>query len=234
MLEQEKIVAGQKAAEMVRTGMVVGLGTGSTSARMIQALGTRIKEGDIEIRAVCTSSRTEDLARSLGITILPLSKATPIDLYLDGADEVDPQGRMIKGGGGALLREKLVATNSARRIIMIDSSKKVKKLGGFPLPVEIVRFGHDVILAEIESLLPKCRAHLRTDGVGDPYQTDEKHHIVDITFEDHIDDPEALDAALLRIPGVVETGLFFNLCDVLITGGNDDATVEILKPEPVQ
>ncbi|MCC5875147.1 MAG: ribose-5-phosphate isomerase RpiA [Candidatus Sumerlaeia bacterium] len=229
MLDQEKIMAGRRAAEMVKSGMIVGLGTGSTSAKMIQEVGARVKAGELEIRAVCTSSRTEEMAKSFGIPILPLSKAHPIDIYLDGADEVDPEGRMIKGGGGALLREKLVATNSACRVIMIDSTKKVAKLGGFPLPVEIVRFGSDVILAEIEKLLPDCRAHLRTDGVGEPYETDERHHIVDVIFQDHIDNPEKLDNDLLKIPGVVETGLFFGLCDILVTGAQESATVEVLN-----
>lgn len=228
MQDQEKAMAGRRAAEMVESGMIVGLGTGSTSAKMIQEVGARVKAGELEIRAVCTSARTEEMAKSFGIPILPLSKAHAIDLYLDGADEVDPLGRMIKGGGGALLREKLVATNSARRVIMIDSTKKVAKLGGFPLPVEIVRFGCDVILAEIEKLLPNGRAHLRTDGVGEPYETDERHHIVDVVFEDLIDNPEKLDMDLLKLPGVVETGLFFGLCDVLITGSEDTATVEVL------
>lgn len=229
MWEKEKESAARHAASLVESGMVLGLGTGSTSAKMVHEIGKRVKTGDLSIRAVCTSARTEEIARSYGIPLLPLTAGQPIDLYLDGADEVDSQGRMIKGGGGALLREKLVACNSRRRVIMIDPSKRVEQLGNFPLPVETVRFGHDVILAEL-ARVPGCHPQLRMNGIGEPYTTDENHYIADCHFDETFDDPEALNVGLLKIPGVVETGLFFGLCDLLVIGGPGDATTESFPP----
>lgn len=229
MWEKEKESAARHAASLVQSGMVLGLGTGSTSAKMVHEVGRRVKLGELTIKAVCTSARTEEIARSYGIPLLALSSNQPIDLYLDGADEVDAAGRMIKGGGGALLREKLVASNSRRRVIMIDPSKRVDHLGNFPLPVETVRFGHDVIIRELGKI-PGCRPQLRMNGVGEPYATDENHYITDCHFEETFSDPEALDTAILRIPGVVETGLFFGLCDLLVIGGAESARTEEFAP----
>lgn len=218
--EEEKKRAGRYAADLVQGNQVVGLGTGSTARHAIARLGERMAAGELSIRGVCTSRDTEQLAREAGIPVLPLSAQHPIKSYIDGADQVNPQGTLIKGGGGALLWEKMVATAASRRIIIVDGSKTVPMLGKtFPLPVEIVRFGHTTILERLEAV-PGCRPVLRQKG-GEDYVTDEGHFIADCHFDDGIDDAESLNTRLKLITGVVETGLFLGLCDVLVVGRGD-------------
>ncbi len=218
--DHEKTLAAKAASELVEDGMLVGLGTGSTSEKMVHFVGQRIQAGELSIEAICTSSGTEKAARQYGIPICSLSNDRPIDLYLDGADEIDGEGSMIKGGGGALLREKLVATHATRRVIMTDSSKQVECLGrAFKLPVEIVRFGFATTIDRIKKTA-RCEVHLRLAD-GELFVTDEGHYIVDCELPDGIASPRETDLKIVSIPGVVETGLFIDLCDELIVGSGD-------------
>ena len=230
--DQQKDLAAARGAALVEPGMIVGLGTGSTSGRMVRHLGARMRELGFRVRAVCTSSVTEFIAREEEIEIIPLAPEHPIDLYLDGADEIDPQGVMIKGGGGALLREKLVARHARRRVIMVDESKRVARLGSFPLPVEVVTFGAPVTAAQIAEVTGG-RVAIRLDKAsGTPFPTDEGHLIVDVRLPGLIADPAALHARLLALPGVVETGIFAGLCHQLIVGtATGVETVEFTQQE---
>ncbi|MCC6547638.1 ribose-5-phosphate isomerase RpiA [Candidatus Sumerlaeota bacterium] len=218
-LDEQKKNAAVHAVSLIRTGMTVGLGTGTTAAFALHAIRERMEREGLVILGVCTSSGTQDLANRLSIPTAPLSTATNIEIYIDGADQIDHDGNIIKGGGGALLREKLVAVNSARRVIMTDASKRVDKLGGRVfLPIEVVRFGHDTTISRIASGV-RCTPHLRRKG-GVAFVTDEGNHIVDCEFPDGIASPPSLAQTLDAITGVVETGLFIGLCDLLIVGSD--------------
>lgn len=209
--------AAEEAALLVQSGMVVGLGTGSTAAFAVEAIGRRLAAGDLaDIRAVPTSTRTLTQADGLGIPLTSLNEVPRLDLTIDGADEVDAQGDMIKGGGGALLWEKMVAAQSDRYVIVVDEGKVVERLGRFPLPVEVVPFGWRTHLTAIEALgaTPKVRLG---DG-GKPFKTDEGHFIIDCRFDGEIRDPEAVHHTLKRRPGVVETGLFLGFGPTVIVG----------------
>ncbi len=218
--EQEKENAAKAAVEYIKDGMLVGLGSGSTSAFMVRFLGDRIAEG-LSVRAVPSSDKTEALARSRNIPLTNLDEVGRLDIYIDGADEVDDHFNMIKGGGGALLREKILAHNSKLRIIIVDSSKGVKKLGAFRLPIEIVPFACNQIIGQLEKmgLKPVLRKNM-----GRNYITDEKNFILDVDITE-IQDYQSLNDALLAIPGVVETGLFLNHLDMLIVGNGDGVMV---------
>ncbi len=201
--------------------MLVGLGSGSTSAIAVEEIGERIRRRELSIEAVCTSKRTEEIARRAGIPVRPLT-ARVIDLYIDGADQVDAQGRMIKGGGGALLREKMVAGNSRRHVIVVDESKPVTNLGvGFPVPVDIVPFGVDHLIDRIRKASGGHPVLRRNAGASDPRLSDDGNLIVDCHFEHGIEQPEEVAARIRDIVGVVEVGLFFGLCDTLIVGHDD-------------
>ncbi|MEO8376324.1 MAG: ribose-5-phosphate isomerase RpiA [Candidatus Sumerlaeota bacterium] len=218
-VDQQKKNAALHAVSLINSGMTVGLGTGSTAAFALHAIRDRMDKEGLQIVGVCTSTGTEQLASKLGIHIEPLSSKTKIELYIDGADQIDGAGNIIKGGGGALLREKLVAVNSARHVIMTDSSKKTDRLGvKVFLPIEIVKFGFDTTIDRIAALT-KCVPHLRKKGV-ETFVTDEGHYIVDCEFAGGIADPPKLSATLDHIPGIVETGLFIGLCDLLIVGSD--------------
>jgi ribose 5-phosphate isomerase A len=209
-----KQMAGEHAAIFVRHGMVVGLGTGSTVAFTIKRLGRAVKEG-LDIIGIPTSVESEELAKSLGIRLSSLEEHPEIDLTIDGADEVDPNFNLIKGMGGALLREKIVAKASKTEIIVADESKMVDVLGvKTPVPVEVVRFGWSVTKIKLERL--DCVAVFRKKGEA-PYITDNGNYILDCKFES-IENPYELEKELNNIPGVVENGLFLDIAKKVILG----------------
>ncbi len=219
-MTEKKRMAGRKAVDWVRNGMVLGLGTGSTTYYALERIGELCREG-FDLRGIPTSSGTEELARKFGIPLTSLDEVSRIDLAIDGADEVDPQLRLIKGMGGALLREKIVASASKEVIIAVDDSKLVDALGTrSPLPVEVIRFGHRRTKEAIESL--GCRAELR--GKEAPFVTDTGNYIYDCSFG-RIDGPEELEKALNLIPGVVENGLFIGLASKVVIATDKGATV---------
>jgi len=214
--EDMKKIAAEKAVEYVEDDMIIGLGTGSTVAYAIKKLGEKIKKG-LRVEAVPTSQQTKKLAAEQGVPLIELDESTIIDLTIDGADEVDSELNLIKGGGGALTREKIVAYHSERVVIVIDESKIVKRLGcDFPVPVEVVRFGWSATKKAIEGLGGRCELRRIMNEV---YITDNQHYIIDCDFGP-IDAPEDLDVALHNIPGVIETGLFIGLADEVIVGSN--------------
>ena len=212
--QSEKELAGRAAAELVVDGNIVGLGTGSTAYFSVVALGERVKAG-LKIVGIPTSVATEELASAVGIPLSTLDQHPEIDITIDGADEVDPQLRLIKGGGGALLREKIIATASKKMVVVADSSKLVPALGKFPLPVEIIPFARTVLEKKIAALGASCKLRSRTDGA--PFVTDEGHHILDCSFG-KIADPPALARTLSDMPGVVEHGLFIGIAKLAIIG----------------
>jgi ribose 5-phosphate isomerase A len=222
--ENEKELTGRAAAQMVRDGDVVGLGTGSTAYFTVIALGERVKAG-LKIIGIPTSVKTADLARSIGIPLTTLDEHPEIDITIDGADEIDPKLRMIKGGGGALLREKVVASASKKMVAVVDSAKTVPVLGKFPLPVEIIAFARVVVEKKMVALggSPKLRA--KADG--SPYITDNGNEILDCSFG-QIADPPALALILSNTPGIVEHGLFIGIASLALVarGGR----VEEMRP----
>ncbi|MFC3799911.1 ribose-5-phosphate isomerase RpiA [Cohnella sp. GCM10012308] len=211
--------AGAEAVKLVEDGMLVGLGTGSTAYWAIMEIGNRVKAG-LKITAVPTSIRSEELARSLGIPLVPLDDILPggIDLTIDGADEADENLNLIKGGGGALLREKIIAANSKRLVIVADASKEVATLGQFPLPVEIVPFGSKLTMGCLEAL--GGHPALRLIQGDEPYVTDNGNYIADCRFG-VIEDAAALETTLNLIPGVVENGLFVGMAERIVIGRED-------------
>lgn len=209
----EKQRAGERAAEFVQDGMTVGLGTGSTALWTIRRLGERVRAG-LRMRGVPTSRQTEELATELGIHLTDFHHVTELDLTIDGADEVGPGLSLIKGAGGALLREKLVASASRRLIVVADSSKVVPVLGAFPLSVEVVPFAHEVTLRRLAAV--GCQPTLRMRG-DQPFVTDNGNLIADCRFGT-IPDPAATERALKLIPGVVESGLFVGMASVVVIG----------------
>ena len=222
--EQEKELAGRAAAELVRDGDVVGLGTGSTAYFAVVALGERVKSG-LKIVGIPTSEATAELARKVGIPLATLEQHPEIDIDIDGADEIDPQLRLIKGGGGALLREKVIASASKKMVVIADSAKTVPVLGKFPLPVEIIPFARAVIEKKIASLGATGKLRLKPDG--QPYVTDNGNQILDCNFG-KISDPPALAKELSNTPGIVEHGLFIGLATVALIGYGNSVR-EILK-----
>ena len=228
-IDTAKFVAARRAADMVEDGMKVGLGTGSTAAWLVRCLGEMVQGEGLRFRAVPTSNRTAELACDVGIEVISLDEAKWLDLTIDGADEVDPNLNLIKGGGGALLQEKIVATASDRMVVIADSSKQVSRLGAFPLPVEVVPFGWQTTKMLVEEALINVdvmgrESSLRMTG-DSPYVTDEGNYILDLHLR-RIGEPWPTSLVLNQIPGVVENGLFIDVCDVLITGSGD-GTVEM-------
>jgi len=214
-IDSLKKAAALTAIEFVRDGMTVGLGTGSTAKHMVMALGEKVRAG-MKLRGVPTSRETAELARQEGIPLIDQNNAWIIDVAIDGADQVDPDFNLIKGGGGALLKEKIVAASAKQFIVLVDHTKRVPVLGGlFPLPIEVVHFGWGSTAREIEALT-KSRVVLRERN-GTPFKTEAGNMIVDVHI-DRIDQPRELEIALNNIPGVVETGLFVKRTDVLIVG----------------
>ncbi|EJQ51776.1 ribose-5-phosphate isomerase [Bacillus wiedmannii] len=210
-----KQLAGEYAANLVKDGMKVGLGTGSTVYWTIQKLGERVKEG-LSFQAVPTSKETEVLAKQLNISLISLNDdVQSLDLTIDGADEIDANLQLIKGGGGALLREKIVATSSKELIIIADESKLVTHLGTFPLPVEIIPFSWKQTERKIQSL--GCQTTLRLKN-NETFITDNNNMIIDCIFSYNITNPTNLHTQLKMITGVVETGLFVNMTSKAIIG----------------
>jgi ribose 5-phosphate isomerase A len=215
-----KELAGRAAAELVRDRMSVGLGTGSTVHFTLVRLAERIRAEGLRIRAVPTSEDTLRKAREFGIPLVELGDVERLDLTIDGADEIDERFDMIKGGGGALLREKVVASISAREAIVVGEDKVVERLGvRFPLPVEVVPFAASVVARSLAAL--GARPTLRKSVSGATFVSDNHNWIFDCAFASGVDDAARLDAALKRIPGVVETGLFIGLAHVLFVGCAD-------------
>ena len=223
-IDKAKFVAAKQATEYVESGMKVGLGTGSTAAWLVQCLGEMVREEGLKIQGVPTSNRTAKLAREVGIDVITLDEAKWLDVTIDGTDEYDHELNLIKGGGGAHLREKVVATASDRMIVIADATKKVDTLGAFPLPIEVIPFGFPVTQNLIEEMLTGVDV-LGRDIVqrmqGDqPYVTDEGNYILDLHLK-HIGNPRQLSLVINQIPGVVENGLFIDICDVVIVGHGD-------------
>ena len=225
-LDHEKRAAAEAAVALVEDGMVVGLGTGSTAAHAVRALGARLSRDALKIRAVPTSEATRKLAESLGIPLIGLDEVDLIDLTIDGADEIDGQLRMIKGGGGALLREKLVAAASFHVAIIVDSSKTVDRLGAFPLPVEALPFGVMTTSRAVAAIghdfgLPPGGVKIRAGADGSPFITDQGNYILDLSFG-RIADAAGLAQELDHITGIVEHGLFLDEAHRLFVGRGDE------------
>jgi ribose 5-phosphate isomerase A len=220
----EKQRAAEAAAEYVKDGMIVGLGTGSTTEFAVKKLGEMVREG-LAIRGIPTSDVTKKLAEDEGIPLMDFSETMYIDLTIDGADEIDTDLNMIKGGGAALLREKIVASASREEIIIVSGQKYVKQLGEFPLPVEVIPFGWQVIFNQLETLGGSPYLRLQQ---GQPLRTDQGNFIIDCRFR-HIIDAAQLEQRLNMLPGVVENGLFIGLCSRMILADGEKVIVKELK-----
>ncbi|MDW3182257.1 MULTISPECIES: ribose-5-phosphate isomerase RpiA [unclassified Roseobacter] len=223
-IDKAKFVAAKRAAQLVETGMRVGLGTGSTAAWLVRCLGEMVRDDGLSIKAVPTSTRTADLAREVGIEVISLDEAKWLDITIDGADEFDGQLNLIKGGGGALLQEKIVATASDQMVVIADAGKEVETLGAFPLPIEVIPFGWQTTQALVEETLVSMdvlgrETTLRMDGQK-PFLTDEGNHILDLHVK-RIGNARQLALVLNQMPGVVENGLFIDICDRVIIGFGD-------------
>jgi len=224
--DQEKEAAAQASLRFIKDGQVLGLGTGSTAAHFIRLLGEQVKNG-LKIIGIPTSERSHEQATSLGIPLTTLEECQVIDVTVDGADEVDPQLRLIKGGGGALLREKIVASATRQLVIVADATKRVPVLGKFPLPVEVIKFARPLVAKRIAALGADVQTRLQPDGK--PYLTDENNHILDCRFG-QIPDADTLARQLSEMPGVVEHGLFIGMASVVLVA-NGSEIVE-LRREP--
>ena len=230
--DQEKKAAARASLAFVHDGDIVGLGSGSTAEYAVRFLGERIQAG-LKIRGIPSSQRTKELAESAGIPLTTLEEFPNIDVTIDGADEIDPELQLIKGGGGALLREKIVASASKRMVVIADSSKRVQILGKFPLPVEVIPMAEPLLSKKITALGASVKLRLKKisacegsgkphrDANGDPFVTDEGHHILDCHFGE-IPDPRALARQLDSLTGIVEHGLFVDIATVALIGKGDD------------
>ena len=230
MSNDDKRAAAAEALKLVTSGMKLGLGTGSTAVQFVELLGAAVRQG-LSVVCVPTSEATRAQAEALGIPLTTLDETPFLDMTVDGADEIDGDLRLIKGGGGAHLREKIVAMASERLVVIADHSKRVDKLGRFPLAIEVVEFGARSTRTLIEALAldAGCRGAItQRMRNGAPFRTDGGNLIYDCAFG-AIDDPEALAAALEMIPGVVEHGMFLGICDTAIIAGPDG--IEILQAE---
>ena len=223
-IDKAKFVAAKRSVDFVEHGMRVGLGTGSTAAWMVRCLGEMVREDGLKIKGVPTSTRTAQLAREVGIEVISLDEARWLDLTIDGADEFDAELNLIKGGGGALLQEKIVATASDQMIVIADAAKEVENLGAFPLPVEVIPFGWTATQTLLEEALVSMdvlgrKSTLRMNGEA-PFVTDEGNHILDLHLS-RIGNARQLALILNQIPGVVENGLFIDICDQVVIGYGD-------------
>lgn len=232
-IDQAKFLAAQRATAFIEDGMKLGLGTGSTAAWMVRCLAERIRNEGLKVVGVPTSTRTAALARELGVPLTTLDEAKWLDLTIDGADEFDSQFNLIKGGGAALLQEKIVARASDRMVVIADAAKDVGILGAFPLPVEVIPFGWQTTKALIEETLVSLdlsgrQVTLRKAGDA-ALRTDENNYILDLHLN-RLVDPRPLAMALNQIPGVVENGLFIDICDYVVLGHEDGrVTVQDLE-----
>jgi ribose 5-phosphate isomerase A len=220
--DEQKKAAAMAALEYVKAGSKVGLGTGSTANHFITALAEKVR-GGFDVECVATSRASFQLASSLGLKMTTLEKQAHLDVTVDGADEFDGNFQLIKGGGGALLVEKIVATSSRYMVVIADQSKKVNALGKFPLPVEVVPFGVNATAWKIERALKLCdlkgKMQLRLKD-GKPFVTDSGNAIIDVTIG-HIPEPRRLDNLIKSIPGVVDHGLFIDICGIIMMGTDD-------------
>lgn len=223
-MNQKKLV-GEEAATLIENNTVVGLGTGSTAEYMVKALAERVKNENLTITCVATSYATRDLAESLGMEVKSLAEVGEIDLTIDGADEVSPDFQGIKGGGGALLYEKIVASNSKKNIWIVDDSKMVQTLGAFPLPVEVIPFGSEHLFEKFKA--QGYKPGYRVDESGEKFETDAGNIIIDLHLET-IEEPKKLASALKNETGVVEHGLFIDIVDQVIVG-SETGKVDILN-----
>lgn len=227
-IDKAKFVAAKRAAEMVEDGMRVGLGTGSTAAWLVRCLGQMVEDDGLNFTAVPTSVRTAELARELGIKVVSLDEAKWLDLTIDGADEFDHDLNLIKGGGGAHLQEKIVATASDQMVVIADAGKGVDTLGAFPLPVEVLPFGWQASQALLEETLVSMdvlgrTTTLRMNG-AQPYVSDEGNYILDLHLK-RIGNARQLALVLNQIPGVIENGLFIDICDRVVIGHGDGTVI---------
>ena len=223
-IDQAKFVAAKRATQYVQSGMKVGLGTGSTAAWLVKCLGEMVRDEGLRIKGVPTSTRTAELAREVGIEVITLDEAKWLDVTIDGADEFDADLNLIKGGGGAHLQEKIVATASDQMVVIADISKQVETLGAFPLPLEVIPFGWQTTKTLVEEALIGLdvlgrNTSLRMKGEA-PFITDEGNHILDLHLN-RIGNPRQLSLVLNQIPGVVENGLFIDICDAVVIGYGD-------------
>ena len=223
-IDRAKYAAARRAAAMVQDGMRVGLGTGSTADWMIRRLGQRVQQKGLQIKGVPTSARTAQLAREVGIEVISLDQAGWLDLTIDGADEFDAELNLIKGGGGAHLHEKIVATASDKMVVIADAGKEVGTLGAFPLPLEVIPFGWQTTRTLVEEVLDTMdvlgtSAELRMRGQA-PFVTDEGNHVIDLHLQ-RIGNARQLALVLNQVPGVVENGLFIDICDTVVIGHGD-------------
>ncbi|HRO14291.1 MAG TPA: ribose-5-phosphate isomerase RpiA [Paracoccus sp. (in: a-proteobacteria)] len=229
-----KDAAARAAVALVQDGMRLGLGTGSTAVFMVHRLAERVRAEGLRLRCAATSRATCDLARSLGLTIEELDEIGWLDLTIDGADEIDPDLNLIKGGGGAHLREKITAAASDRMVVIADPTKVVECLGAFHLPVEVIPFGRQTTQKHIRKLLASLdlthRPVLVRHRDGREFHTDEGNIILDLSL-DRIAHPHRLATGLAAIPGVVEHGLFLEMCDLALIGGPDGQVIELTRPE---
>ncbi|MEM6341823.1 MAG: ribose-5-phosphate isomerase RpiA [Pseudomonadota bacterium] len=223
-IDKAKYVAARRAADYVEDGMRVGLGTGSTAAWLVRCLGEMVRDEGLKIRGVPTSTRTADLARKVGIEVITLDEARWLDLTIDGADEFDPDLNLIKGGGGALLHEKIVATASDQMIVIADAGKEVEHLGAFPLPVEVIPLGWKTTQSLIEETLVSMDVMGRSSSLRmnaeKPFITDEGNYILDLHLG-RIGNPRQFALVMNQMPGVVENGIFVDICDTVIIGFAD-------------
>ena len=228
-VDRAKFAAAKHASDQVEQGMLVGLGTGSTAAWLVRCLGDRVRDHGLQIKAVPTSSRTAQLAREVGIDVQTLEQVPHLDITIDGADEFDSALNLIKGGGGALLQEKVVAVASDKMIVITDATKQVDTLGAFPLPVEVLQFGWKTTQRLIESQL--AASHMTYKKISrrmldaTPYVTDEGNFILDLQLA-QIPDAPKLALWLNQLPGVVENGLFIDICTQVLIG-YADGTISI-------
>ena len=227
-IDKAKFLAAKRATEFVEDGMKLGLGTGSTAAWMVRCLAERIREEGLRVTGVPTSGRTAQLARQLGVPLTTLDDAKWLDMTIDGADEFDGNLALIKGGGAALLQEKIVATASDQMIVIADAAKDVSTLGAFPLPIEVIPFGWQTTKALVEETLVSMDVmnrdvSLRMNGAA-PLVTDEANYILDLHLK-RIGNPRQLALVFNQIPGVVENGLFIDICDMVVIGHGDGRVV---------
>jgi ribose 5-phosphate isomerase A len=219
--DDAKRLVAKRAVEFVEDGMAVGLGTGTTATMFIRELALRVQQG-LTIRCVASSDASHDLGLSLGMDVTTLDQLPELDLYVDGADEVGPGLALIKGGGGALLREKIVASAAKEFLVVVDSTKLVEHLGKFPLPVEVIKMALPVVEPRLTALGLNPRQRQAKNGNG-PYLTDEDNYIFDCGCG-VIDDPEVLAAEIRGIVGVVEHGLFLGMATLALVAGEDGVT----------
>ena len=216
-VEELKEQAGIAACDFVKDGMKLGLGTGSTVRYTVLELGRRMKQEGLEIVGVPTSESTRELAENLDIPLIPLAEAGMLDLVIDGADEFDPDYNLIKGGGGALTREKIVAQSSNGMVVVADDSKQVETLGSFDLPIEVLPFEWKRTVDRVAEI---CSGPVVRRGGDKPFISDNGGYILDCSFGSTITNPSELESALLDIAGVVEVGLFVGICDAVVMASN--------------